>query len=93
MTSSTNLAAAIEALDHVLKRGTDVLDLTVTYTKGNDAHEFVLLVSEEVACDDVLGAPGPEISTIAFAESATLAEGIVLLAQRMATAGYGAVRP
>lgn len=93
MTSPTDLAAAIEALDHALQRGGDNLDFTTSYVSTeHGGHEFVLLVSEEVPCDDVLGSPGPEVSTVAFAESGTLADGFVLLAQRMAEAGYGVVR-
>jgi hypothetical protein len=90
----STLIDAVASIGHALRRGGDNLDLFGGYTNADDGAEFVfvLILSEDVPCHDLMGpVAGVESSQIAFAEAATFEEALILLAARLAEAGYGAV--
>lgn len=84
------LTDAVAGIGHALERGGNNLDLFCGYTAADDIPEFVVIVSEDIPCDDALGPVGGP-TQIAFAEAPTFEDALVLLAARLAESGYGAV--
>lgn len=83
----STLTEAVATLDTILRRGGNILDLFGGYTTSSDGSEFVLLVNEDIPSDDALGPIGGP-TQVAFAEAPTLEDALVLLASRLAEAGY-----